>query len=165
VVTSGPVPALTVRNPWCWAIAHEAADSSNAKRIENRSRRMAYRGPLWLHAGARSRWDTAGEDSPAVIRAWAEWVRRPEVAARAATADRALCPRSPLVDFGAIVARAQVLGCHPAGECDPASAQCRRWGARGQFHVELAGVILLARPVPCRGALGLWYPDPVTSAC
>jgi hypothetical protein len=152
---------LTIRQPWCWAITHEpGAGPLNAKRIENRSSRLIDHGPVWLHAGARSRWDTAGEDSPAVTQAWAEWIRRPEVASRVTCGmDRVLYPGSPLVDFGAITARAQVLGCHPAGRCEPGSAQCRRWGARGQFHIELGGVIPLARPVPCRGQRGLWYPD------
>jgi hypothetical protein len=63
------------------------------------------------------------------------------------------------MDCGAIVARTQVTGCHPVGKCDPASAQCQRWGARGQFHIETSDVILLTRPVPCRGTLGLWYQD------
>jgi len=160
---TGPVPCLTIRQPWCWAIAHQAAAAVNAKRIENRSRRMGYRGPLWLHAGARSRWDTGGADSPAVRRAWAEWIRRPGATMDATPGtDRVLQPRTPLIDFGAIIARTQVTGCHLAGECDPGSIQCQRWGAAGQFHIELGAVILLAQPVPCRGALGLWYPDSAT---
>jgi hypothetical protein len=73
--------------------------------------------------------------------------------------DRVLQDGTPLIDFGAIVARARVAGCHPAAACEPGSGQCRRWGARGQFHIELADVVLLARPVPCRGQRGLWYPD------
>jgi hypothetical protein len=42
--------ALTVRQPWAWAIVH--AD----KTVENRSWATTYRGPLAIHAGAnRSR--------------------------------------------------------------------------------------------------------------
>lgn len=37
--------AITVRNPWAWAIVH------GTKRIENRSWTTAYRGPLAIHAG------------------------------------------------------------------------------------------------------------------
>ena len=39
--------ALSVRPPWAWAIAH--AD----KRIENRSWRTSYRGPLAIHASQK----------------------------------------------------------------------------------------------------------------
>src|SRR5580693_6930652 len=37
--------ALTVRNPWAWAIVHAG------KRIENRSRRTHFRGRFYIHAG------------------------------------------------------------------------------------------------------------------
>ncbi|MFJ6215065.1 hypothetical protein ACIQGZ_17275 [Streptomyces sp. NPDC092296] len=37
--------ALTIRQPWADAIAH------GPKRVENRTRRTGYRGPLLIHAG------------------------------------------------------------------------------------------------------------------
>lgn len=37
--------ALTVRNPWAWAIIHAG------KRIENRTRRTHFRGRFYIHAG------------------------------------------------------------------------------------------------------------------
>ena len=37
--------ALTIRQPWAWAIA------AGHKRVENRSWSTAYRGPLAIHAG------------------------------------------------------------------------------------------------------------------
>lgn len=43
--------ALSVRQPWAWAILHGGKD------VENRSWRTAYRGPLLIHAGRRP--DTA----------------------------------------------------------------------------------------------------------
>ena len=39
--------ALTVRNPWAWAIIHAGKD------IENRTWSTSYRGPLVIHAAAR----------------------------------------------------------------------------------------------------------------
>lgn len=39
--------ALSVRNPWAWAILHAG------KSIENRVWRTNYRGPLLIHAGQR----------------------------------------------------------------------------------------------------------------
>jgi hypothetical protein len=38
--------ALTVRQPWAWAIV------AGYKDVENRSRRTNFRGPLLIHAGA-----------------------------------------------------------------------------------------------------------------
>ena len=57
------MPVLTVRQPWCWALLH-------GKPVENRTWRINYRGPLWLHAAARSGWDPAGADSTLVRAAW-----------------------------------------------------------------------------------------------
>jgi hypothetical protein len=37
--------ALTIRQPWAWAIA------AGLKRVENRSWRTGYRGPIGIHAG------------------------------------------------------------------------------------------------------------------
>lgn len=39
------LPTLSVRQPWAWLIV------SGFKNIENRPRRMNYRGPLLIHAG------------------------------------------------------------------------------------------------------------------
>lgn len=39
-----PVKALSIRQPWVWAILNAG------KRIENRPRRFHYRGPICLHA-------------------------------------------------------------------------------------------------------------------
>jgi ASCH domain len=46
------VKALTVRQPWAWAIIYGGKD------IENRRWRTAYRGPLLIHAGKAA--DPAG---------------------------------------------------------------------------------------------------------
>ena len=148
--------ALTVRQPWAWAIAH------GTKRTENRPRRMSYRGSLWLHAGARSRWDPAAESSPLVLGDWAQyrhdhvpgWPGLPD-------SDVTLGRKTTLMPFGAVVAQVTVTGCHwwedcKAGDERPA-AMCSPWAVRGQFHIELANAVrLLAAPVPCKGALSLW---------
>lgn len=36
--------------------------------------------------------------------------------------------------------------------------QCGPWAMAGQYHWRLRNVRRLPRPVPCRGALGLWTP-------
>ncbi len=51
-----PIKALSIRQPWAWAILNAG------KRVENRPRRFHYRGPICLHASssfAWSDWDDA----------------------------------------------------------------------------------------------------------
>jgi hypothetical protein len=55
------VKALTVQQPWAWAIIHGGKD------VENRTQLWKYRGLLVIHAGAR--WSTRGAESPLVVRA------------------------------------------------------------------------------------------------
>lgn len=151
-------PVLTIRQPWCWAIEH-------GKPVENRSWYMKHRGPLWLHAGARSRWDPDGEASPLVQVAWQKFTGPvTSLNRRMGTRNVELHRSNPMIRFGAVTALAEVTGCHHSDECMmPASALppsgrtgCSPWAVRGQFHIELASVRPLPEPVPCRGMLGLW---------
>jgi len=152
------LPALTVKQPWAWAIAHAG------KRIENRSWRMDYRGDLAIHAGAYSGWDKDAETNPVAIEAWKRWVPNWTTPG---------LPPAPLIrgeayahfTFGAVIAVALAAGCHHSDDCMHAEylvppggfTGCSPWAVRGQWHIELAGVRLLADPVPCRGRLGLWW--------
>jgi hypothetical protein len=140
---------ITVRPPWSWAILH-------GKDVENRTWRHPHRGRLAIHAGRR--WDVDGQDSPLIREAW-----------RNAGHDlRALSPNNSRVPLGAVVAVAEMVGCHEDGDvasgCEPVFG-CSPWAARGQYHWRLASVRPLPEPVPCRGALGLWtLPDDIEAA-
>lgn len=138
------IPFLTAKQPWAWTI------SDGPKGTENRGRRMVYRGPLWLHVGARSGWDRAGEQSPLVRQAWAAYARsRPD----AHQSIWRLHKDTAWMPFGAVVALVRVIGCHHASEC---GLSCAPWAAAGQFHIELAEhVARLAKPVAHRGQRGL----------
>lgn len=151
-----PLPAVTVRQPHAWAIAYAG------KPVENRTRACHYRGPLAIHAGLTV-------DGPAALAATPQ-------ADRAATAmhpdadywdARTQQPtgrdgvRPPGLACGAIIAVTVVVGCHlhtdPKMKCDHNGApMCSPWAQPGQWHWELAGVLALARPVPCVGAQGRW---------
>ena len=144
--------ALTIRQPWCAAIAHDS------KRTENRSRATHYRGEFALHASLAVDW------------------RAPDYAWTAA----GLAPYRPgapreawtaSLPLGAIIAVAEIVGCHPDWMCvkrvEPGvDTSCMRWGADVPFHWLLAPTVrALAQPVPCKGALGLWtVPEDVESA-
>lgn len=142
---AGEIRALTVKQPWAHLIAH------CGKNVENRAWQTRYRGMLAIHAGARSGWDRDAEDSALVREAWR---RSGHLAAHL---DRC----SPWMNFGAVIALAELTGCHDEGGV----ARCSPWAVRGQYHWNLFDVRPLAEPVPCRGALGLWrLPEDVEEA-
>jgi activating signal cointegrator 1 len=146
-----PLRALSIRQPWLWAICTEH------KGPENRTRRTHYRGPVALHAGKV--WDAA---AVMPVPAAASRLRALTAAVRLATGH---VPGSLYLTTGAILAVAELAGCHHAADCGGSDWQdgrrlpfryCTPWAQPGLWHWELTGVRLLAEPVPCKGALGLW---------
>lgn len=144
--------AITVRQPWGWAIAY------GGKTVENRSRAVAYRGLLAIHAGAA--WSVHGGADRAVKQAFAPY-RPPAAASR--DIERAHSPGRFVT--GAIIAVAELVDVHLGIGC------CRPWGhgrdlatAAPVHHLLLARVRPLAAAVACRGQLGLWQPAPAVAA-
>ncbi|MFJ2752748.1 hypothetical protein [Streptomyces sp. NPDC087297] len=122
------VRALTVRQPWAWALL-------NGKAVENRSWPVpaALTGStVLLHAGKDL--DRAGLRDPRV------------------TALPGLPARGNFTT-GAVIAVGRLAGCHfaKAGCCAP-------WGEAEVYHWELAGLQALPEPVAAVGRLGLWHP-------
>jgi hypothetical protein len=143
-------PALTVHQPWAWALLH-------GKPVENRTWKLGYKGPLWLHAGKA--WDEAGESSPLVRAAWDEHARRMAALSPKPTAEgMVLGPGSTLVRSGAVLAMLEVDGCHHADDCASGGARelCSPWAVRGQYHIEVRVLASLPSPVPCPGRQKLW---------
>lgn len=135
--------ALTVQQPWAWVIFH-------GKATENRTQLWTYRGPLAIHAGAR--WSERGDDSGLVHAAWHTDHH----------CDQGQLPQHQF-EFGAIIGVVDLVDCHPDEGC------CKPWGEsaytehggrerRRITHLVLENPQLLAEPIPCRGALGLWTP-------
>jgi hypothetical protein len=127
--------ALTIRQPWAWAIAVAGKD------VENRTWHTGYRGPLAIHAAL-------AEDAPDSM---------PGAARRAY--DVAAFGQAPAATLGAIIAVAELAGCHLRydlnAECNERRI-CSQWAVPAQWHWQLASVLVLARPVIVRGRLGLW---------
>ena len=142
---SAQIPALTVMQPWGWAIA------TQGKAVENRGWRTAYRGPLAIHGG----------------QAYDEAARMPGHAAARLRALEAECraaggrtPEARHLALGAVLAVAELTGCHQ----DQPGSQCSEWAADGQWHWQLEDVRPLPEPVPCRGSRQLWAMPPQVAA-
>jgi hypothetical protein len=139
------VKALTVQQPWAWAIA------KGYKLIENRTWSTPHRGPLAIHAGKT--WD---QDSiPEVLHRLREHgIRTPQT----------FKDELPLAGVGAVIASADLVSICLESYRWPRRGlstvcQCGDWAAGGQYHWQLANVRALAEPVPAKGRLGLWDID------
>lgn len=145
------VRALTVQQPWAWAIIHGGKD------VENRTQAWSYRGPLAIHAGARM--SQRGIDSPLMHRAVGDAMRRDD-----STDIHHLARFIGVVDL-VDVHEARDYG-EDGGCCDPWGEQSyREHGGRVRrevVHLVLRDPRPLDRPIPCRGRLGLWTPPPDT---
>ncbi len=127
------VRAITVRQPWAYAIAHLGKD------VENRDWGTTWRGPLLIHAGK----GIDREDCHNVAHRHAG--RRP-TAAEVHTVSTGIVT-------GAVIAVATMTDDHVCpGKCS------RRWAVSNAHHFTLTNVQPLTEPIPAKGALGLWKP-------
>jgi len=119
--------ALSVRQPWAWAIVH------GLKPWENRPRRFNYRGPLLIHAS-----QAAGERDYAF----------------AVELIESLTGRSPparnAIERGGIVGAAELTDC-----AEPLAEDDGGWRGEGSFGLRLENPICLPFRA-MRGALGLF---------
>jgi hypothetical protein len=139
----GEMRALTVKQPWAWAIA------AGKKPVENRTWPTGHRGMVAIHAGKMP--DRA---------ALADRDRRSPLSRAIAWHTRLWTP--PEYVYGAVIAVAEVTDCHDGAA---EQGECSEWADRWQWHWVLANVRPLAEPVPCRGMLSLWrLPDDVEKA-
>lgn len=116
--------ALSIRPPWAYAIAHLG------KRVENRTWRTNYRGPILIHASSTMRNDD---------------VRTLEAIIGHKIDKTSLCR-------GAIIAIADLVDCVDAAQA-PSKWTC------GPTAWRLRNVRTLKAPIPASGMLGLWNPS------
>lgn len=145
--------AITVRQPWAWAIAIGAKD------VENRSWQRTYRGPVAIHAGLTD--DAPAYLHPQVSAAFAEQFplppKWPTEADTAAFNQRLNGPVGKAWRAkGAVVAVADLRRICARSIPPYAPCCCGPWATAGQHHWQLHDVRLLNQPVPAHGAQGLW---------
>jgi hypothetical protein len=123
------VKALTVKNPWAWAIIHGGKD------VENRSRPTKHRGQLYIHAGKG--WAQEG----------IQFLRR-----------RNVHTASGFTDAGKVIGTVDLVDCHHADDCGQfhKAGTCSEWAMTDHYHWVLANPRPLACPFPETGKLGLW---------
>jgi hypothetical protein len=139
--------AITVRQPWAWAILYGGKDVEN--RVRSAPWTSAIGETLAIHAAKQASpdWDDDLLD----------------VAALAAEEHFTWEERDYLDERGTLLGTAVLVGIHHWDEC---AGRCSRWAHRDVFHLVLARREPLTRTVgPIRGALGLWtLPETATAA-
>lgn len=142
--------ALTIRQPWAFAIAE------GLKTTENRSRSTRHRGPLLIHAGQtfEGHVSIVRYSRDAAIRLDELGGRSNFWDARCFIPSKVVAPPPPSLALSAIIAVAEVTGCHREE-----SGCCQPWGFPGAYHWQLADVRALPTPVPVPGSRGLWTPS------
>lgn len=132
--------ALTVQQPWAWAIVHGGKD------VENRTRNLAgsYRGPVAIHAGLRFDQDALEDSTLQAV------LPRDAAGAKIAFDGRHV--------LGAFVGVVDLASVHHDSDHGP--DRCSPWAQRGDlWHLVLENPQPLEVPIPCKGRLGLWTPD------
>jgi hypothetical protein len=140
--------ALTVRQPWAWAIIHGGKD------VENRTRNIAgaYRGPIAIHAGLAP-------------------FEQHNMASEAHKAAHGSEVPTEIV-FGAVIGVVDLVevhhadkdGLHCSGLGDRDAWWCSPWADVAAWHLRLSNPRRLAKPIPAKGRLGLWtLPDDVAA--
>lgn len=150
--------ALTVRQPWAWAILH-------GKSPENRTHNIAggYRGPLAIHASLTR--DPSAWEHPALRDLFQRYLD-------VAFDDLAERMRSAIaeLDVGVVIGVVDLVDVHPC-----ADGCCPTWGEHeyvetqrlcddeltvvsARAHLVLENPWPLSQPIACRGRLGLWTP-------
>jgi hypothetical protein len=161
--------AITVRQPWAWAIVHGGKD------VENRTRNIAgaYRGPVAIHAGKTL--DEGAVDSLAFRQAWHEQYM-PQTIRDGFTEpvlEESYDEEASWLQRGVLLGVVDLIDSHWSGgdyafdesgwtPCLHHHCYSQGWAMAGHQHLVLSNPRPLVEPIPYKGALGLWtLPDEV----
>jgi hypothetical protein len=138
--------AITVQQPWAWAIIH------GGKNVENRTNIAAWRRltgqRIAIHAGAR--WSHRGQATLARAASIGDLTGTPPVGRDG-------------YPTGVVIGTVHIDDVHPAAHC------CTPWGehvyrdATGRIRTSVVHLVLTdphpIDPIPARGRLGIWHLD------
>ena len=147
--------ALTVQQPWAWAIVHGGKD------VENRTQVWKHRGPLAIHAGTR--WSPRGGRSGLVWDALRDRFGWPVGPTAARDDDRS--GFDAIRPLGAVIGVVDLMDVHLAedGCCESPWAEREYVEHGGRVRRQITHLVLErsrpVAPVLARGALGLWEID------
>lgn len=147
--------ALTVCQPWAWAIIH------GGKLVENRTSVWSHRGDLAIHAGKRV--SDRGVFSPLVVDAWR---RKGGAVTEAIATDDVIRPSCPAGPLGAIIGIVTLVDVHISmpGCCDSPWAETSYQENGGKTRRDITHLVLEnprpVTPVPCLGKQSLWNVPP-----
>lgn len=160
--------AFTVKQPYAELLA------IGAKHYETRSKPTKYRGPIVIHAGVDkgSRKDQGKKNGVYTFRAfqreYAQWAylridgeqnfAANVVTAMYGTTEGMSYANASYFEFGSIIAYADIVGCYPVEDIKNLTNEERLFGnwEAGRYAWEIAHVVRLPSPIPCKGQLGLW---------
>lgn len=130
-----PARAITVRQPWAWAIIYAGKD------VENRGRREPWHTAIGETLAIHAAKGYTEDDEDCL----------PEVGMLAGPFS---WDEKEYLDVrGAILGTVTLTGLHHSSEC---RLSCSRWAQPDHWHLILKDARAWSRPVPARGALGLW---------
>lgn len=118
--------AITIRQPWAWAIIYAGKD------IENRSWKTNLRGRIAIHAGAGMTRAEYEEGCKSILR------RKPKIK----------IPAYEDMVRSAIVGTVEIVDCVEKSNST--------WLAKGSIGFVLKRPRKLSEPIPCKGALKFW---------
>ena len=127
-----PEKALTIHQPWAWAIFHAGQD------VANRNWSTRFRGPVAIHSSAK--FD------------YVEWLmfklflRERSIPITPPEAHRKSASRAEYLT-GAILGIVEIVDC--------VQKSASPW-FMGEYGFVLANPIALPEPIPCKGARGFW---------
>ncbi len=156
--------AITVRQPWAYAIIHLGKD------VENRTRNIvgSYRGPLIIHAGLAV---TPEALDRRIARSIGERSRAGDALSRVPLmAGGPHGPSNTILPWygsrGGALGVVDLVDSHRRSSCLDYDGEldelrpCSQWATTDECHLVLANPRPFADPIPFRGRLGLWeFPD------
>lgn len=133
--------ALTIRQPWAFAICRLG------KRVENRSWSTNHRGPILIHAAAGCGKAEMGLSLREIQRAMSDPEARSRALGPVFAREAMGAPRGAIVALATL--GSALLPAFDGRARDP-------WHMPNQYGLRLSDVLVLDRPIPCKGRLGLW---------